>query len=169
MNEWAREWQKAEGIRLVRSVPSLITDKPPRRLATALAHGPTATTNGLYEMCTGNLNTLARPPVTNGFAFKHSIVPHPTITLTDSPRPVRSSRVDTLSVRIDLHARLRHLGVLQKVQRHPHQMPLDLVELLPDLLRGHERVVEVPLLELVVFREERFVVGKGFDYRGGSG
>ena len=117
----------------------------------------------MYEMLTGNLNTLARPPVTKRFAFQHSIVPHPTIPPMDFPRPVRSSRIDTLCVRIDLHARLRHLGVLQKVQRHPHQMPLDLVELLPDLPRGHERVVEVPLLELVVLREEGFVVGKGFD------
>lgn len=47
-------------------------------------------------------------------------------------------------------------------------MALDLVELLPDLVRGHERVVEVPLLELVVLGQEGFVVGEGFDYSGGK-
>lgn len=44
-------------------------------------------------------------------------------------------------------------------------MPLDLVEFPPDLLRGHEWIVEMPLLIFVVFGEEGFVVGKGLDYR----
>ena len=74
-----------------------------------------------------------------------------------------SSRIDTLSVSIDLQALLRHLGILQKVQRHPDQMPFNLVELLPDLLRRHKRIVEMPLLVILVFGEERFVVGEGFD------
>ena len=79
------------------------------------------------------------------------------------PSPLRSLRIDTLCVSIDLQPLLRHLGILQEVQRHPDQVPLDLVELLPDLVRGHERIVEMPLLEFVVFGQEGLVVGEGFD------
>lgn len=43
-------------------------------------------------------------------------------------------------------------------------MAFDLVELLPDLLCGHKRVVEMALLVLFVLGEEGFVVGKGLDY-----
>ena len=42
-------------------------------------------------------------------------------------------------------------------------MAPDLVQFLPDLVRGHEGIVEMALLELVVFGEEGFVVGEGFD------
>ena len=41
-------------------------------------------------------------------------------------------------------------------------MAFDLVEFLPDFLRGHEGVVEVALFELVVFGDEGLVVGEGF-------
>lgn len=71
--------------------------------------------------------------------------------------------VDTLGVSIDLQALLRHFRILQKVQRHPHQMALDLVELLPNLLHRHERIVEVPLFELVVLRDKRLVIRECFD------
>lgn len=74
-----------------------------------------------------------------------------------------ASGVDTLRVRIDLQTFLRHLRVLQKVERHPNQMALDLIELLPDLLHRHERIVEVPLFELVVLRDKRLIIGEGFD------
>ncbi len=74
-----------------------------------------------------------------------------------------SSSIDTLRVRINLHTLLGHLGVLQKVQRHPDEVALDLVEFLADLVRGHEGVVEMALLVFVVFGEEGLVVGEGFD------
>ena len=45
-------------------------------------------------------------------------------------------------------------------------MALDLVQFLPDLLRRHERIVEMALLEFVMFRDEGLVVGEGFDYLG---
>ena len=71
--------------------------------------------------------------------------------------------IDTLGVGIDLQALLRHLRVLQEIQRHPYQMPLDLVQFLSDLLGWHERIVQMSLLELVVAREEGAVVIKRFD------
>lgn len=43
-------------------------------------------------------------------------------------------------------------------------MAPDLVEFLADLACRHERVVEMALFELVVFGEEGFVVGEGFDW-----
>ncbi len=82
---------------------------------------------------------------------------------TNKSSSIANLSVDTLSVRINLHTLLRHLGILQKVQRHPDEMALDLVEFLADLLRGHEGVVEVALLVFFVFREEGLVVGEGFD------
>ena len=74
-----------------------------------------------------------------------------------------SSGINTLSVSVDLQPFLRHLSILQKVQRHPNQMPFNLVELLSDLLRRHKRIVEMPLFVFIVFGEEGFVVGEGFD------
>lgn len=71
----------------------------------------------------------------------------------------------TLRIGIDLQPFLRHGGVTQKVQGHPHQVALDLVELLPYLLRRHERIVEMALLEFVMPGEESFVVVEGFDCR----
>ena len=47
-------------------------------------------------------------------------------------------------------------------------MALDLVEFLPDLLRGHERIVEMALFELVVLRDEGLVIRKGFDWLKGE-
>ena len=44
-------------------------------------------------------------------------------------------------------------------------MALNLVELLPDFLCRHERVVEMALLEFFVFGKEGGVVGEGFDLR----
>ncbi len=41
-------------------------------------------------------------------------------------------------------------------------MPLDQIQFLADLLPRHERVVEMALLELVVSREEGFVVVEVF-------
>ena len=42
-------------------------------------------------------------------------------------------------------------------------MAFDLVEFLPDFLRGHKGVVEVALFELVVLGDKRLVIGEGFD------
>ena len=42
-------------------------------------------------------------------------------------------------------------------------MPLDLIQFLADLLRGHERIVEMALLEFVVAGEESGIVIEGFD------
>ena len=76
---------------------------------------------------------------------------------------IASSSIDTLSVGIDLQTLLGHLGVLEKVQGHPDEMALDLVEFLADLVRGHEGVVEVALFVFFVFGEEGLVVCEGFD------
>ena len=72
-------------------------------------------------------------------------------------------RIDTLSISIDLQTLLCHFRVLEEIQWHPYQMPLDLVEFLPDFFGGHEWVVEMALLEFVVAGEEGGVVVEGFD------
>ena len=61
------------------------------------------------------------------------------------PKP--KSSVDTLSELVDLQPRLRHVGLLQEVQRHPHQVALDLVELGPDVLGRHHAVEDVSRLD----------------------
>lgn len=43
-------------------------------------------------------------------------------------------------------------------------MPFDLIELLSDLLRRHEQIVQVALFVSAVFGEEGLVVVEGFDY-----
>ena len=73
--------------------------------------------------------------------------------------------IDTLRIRIDLHALLRHFGIPQKLQGHPNEMPFNLIELLSDLLRRHIRVVQVALFEFAVFGEEGLIVIEGFDYK----
>lgn len=73
--------------------------------------------------------------------------------------------VYALRIGIDLQPFLRHGSITEEVQGHPHQVALDLVELLPYLLRRHERIVEMALLELVMPGEESFVVVEGFDCR----
>ena len=88
---------------------------------------------------------------------------HPTFIFWESVFGLYALGVDTLRVSIDLQAFLRHLRILQKVQRHPDQMALDLVELLPDLLRRHERIVEMPLFELAVLRDKGLIIRECFD------
>jgi hypothetical protein len=44
------------------------------------------------------------------------------------------SCVNTFRNLIDLQSLLRHFSFTQKVQRHPDQMPLDPIQLLPNLL-----------------------------------
>ncbi len=73
--------------------------------------------------------------------------------------------VDTLGISIDLHAFLRHLCIPQKIQRHPYEVTLDLVQFLANFFSRHEGIVKMTLLELVVLRQEGFVIVEGFDYR----
>ncbi len=100
-------------------------------------------------------------PLLAGYSFRLGLVFH----LPSSLVPSSSSRlgIDTLRIGVDLQALFCHGGIAQKVQRHPHQVTLDLIQLLPHLLGRHERIVQVALLELVVAREEGFVVVPRFD------
>lgn len=72
-------------------------------------------------------------------------------------------RVNALGISIDLQPLLRHLGIPQEFQRHPDQVTLDLIELLPHFFRRHEGVVEMALLEFLVAREEGFIIVERFD------
>ena len=81
------------------------------------------------------------------------------------PPAVDLLRVDALRVRIDLEPLLRHLGVSEEVERHPDQMPLDLIQFLPYFSHRHVGVVEMSLLEFVMSWEEAGVVFKGFDWK----
>ena len=88
--------------------------------------------------------------------------PHLPDSSTPHPKPLYLS-IDTLGISVNLQPLLRHLRVLEEIQRHPYQVPLDLIEFLPDFFGGHEGVVEMALLELVVPGEEGGVVVEGFD------
>jgi hypothetical protein len=72
------------------------------------------------------------------------------------------SSEDTLGKLVDLQPLLRHLGVLQEVERHPHEMALDLVQLRTDILGRNELVEDMPGLD-PLGREEVVVFVEGFD------
>ena len=72
-------------------------------------------------------------------------------------------RVDALRVRIDLEPFLRHLCVAEEFERHPDQMPLDLVKFLTYFSHRHVRVMKMSLLEFVMSWEEAGVVFERFD------
>lgn len=74
----------------------------------------------------------------------------------------KPSSINTLSPRINLQPRLGHIRVLQKIQRHPHEMSLDLVQLLADVLRRAHPVVDMPGFNALRW-EELVVVFEGFD------
>lgn len=78
--------------------------------------------------------------------------------------PSQSSE-DALGKRVDLQSAFGHLGVLQELQREPHQVAPDLVELLARVLGGHELVEDVPRLD-APRGEEPVVVLKRFDCAG---
>lgn len=81
--------------------------------------------------------------------------------------PCRSSE-NTLRIFIDRQALLRELRLAEEVQRHPHQMPLDLVELAPHLARRPEQIVDVACLARAgaVAGEEATIVVHGADCEG---
>jgi hypothetical protein len=58
-----------------------------------------------------------------------------------------SSSKHALGKLINLQALLRHLRILQEPQRHPYKMPLDLVQLLGNLLGRDELVKDVAGLD----------------------
>lgn len=71
-------------------------------------------------------------------------------------------RVDTLSPLVDLQPRLCHLRLAKELKWHPHQVSLDLVELLPNILGRDEAVKNVTGLDAFCW-SEMIVVFKGFD------
>ena len=81
-----------------------------------------------------------------------------------SLHPQLISSIYTFRVSVDLKAFLRHFSIPQKFQGHPNKMPFNLIELLPDLLRRHIRVVQVALFVFAMFGEEMLVVIEGFNY-----
>lgn len=73
------------------------------------------------------------------------------------------SSIHTLCPSIDLKTPLSHLRILQKIHRHPHQVALDLCQLLLRLLRRHELVENMAGLD-ASRRKETIVIVKRFDY-----
>jgi hypothetical protein len=70
--------------------------------------------------------------------------------------------VDTFGPGIDLQPCLGHVCVFQVVQRHPHQMALDLVKPFPDILWRLESIEDVTRL-YTLRRQEGIIVVKRFD------
>ncbi len=85
------------------------------------------------------------------------------------PGHLRSGK-NTLRIRIDLQSLLRELRLAEEVQRHPHQMTLDPVELAPHLAGRAEQVVDVTRLVLAgaVAGQEAAVVVHGADCEDGD-
>ena len=63
----------------------------------------------------------------------------------------------TLSKLVDLQSCLRHIGILQESQWHPHQMALDQIQLPLDLLYGHAWVIKMALLMGYLIRVIRVI------------
>jgi hypothetical protein len=62
------------------------------------------------------------------------------------PMQAAASSINTLSISINLQSLLRHISILQKVQRHPNKVSLDLVQLLAHHLHRLVHIVQVPRL-----------------------
>jgi len=74
------------------------------------------------------------------------------------PPPSPKSSVNTLRVSIDLQTLLRQLNILQEVQRHPHQMALDLIKFLAHDLNRLEQIVQMTRFARALGAEEGVVV-----------
>jgi len=72
--------------------------------------------------------------------------------------PIVKSSINTLRVSINLQPLLRQLNILQELQRHPHQMALDLIKLLAHNLHRLEQIVQMPGLTRAFSAEESVVV-----------
>lgn len=83
--------------------------------------------------------------------------------LTHPTKTVLKLSINAFCPGIDLQARLGHLSILQKVQRHPYKMPFNLVEFATDLLRWTQSVIDVSCLS-TFWREEFIIVIKCFDF-----
>ena len=66
------------------------------------------------------------------------------------PRPSGKHGLGEL---IDLQSLFGHLGILQEVQRHPHQVPLNRLELGAHVLGRQEPIVDVPSLDAFGWEE----------------
>ena len=67
---------------------------------------------------------------------------------TPRPTPLRSppnylSSIDALSPTVNLHPRLGHVCILQKIQWHPDKMALHLIQFLSNVLWGKRFVIDV--------------------------
>src|SRR5690242_11814458 len=77
-----------------------------------------------------------------------------------------SLRVNRLGEGVDLQPLLCQIRVLHKLQLHPDQMPLHAIQLLSDLCRRADHIIQVALLVLLVVlgvRGELVVVLEGED------
>ena len=72
-------------------------------------------------------------------------------------------RIDTLGISINLQPLLRHLRIPQEIQRHPNQMPLDLIQFRTYLVGIHKGIMQMALFEFAVAGEKSGVVVEGFD------
>jgi hypothetical protein len=73
------------------------------------------------------------------------------------------SSINTLRVSINLQPFLRQLDILQEIERHPHQMALDLVQLLPHNVNGLEQIVQMPRLSRPFSTKESVIVLEALD------
>jgi hypothetical protein len=77
------------------------------------------------------------------------------------------SCIDRLRELINAQTLFSHLCLTQEIQRHPDQMSLDLVQLLPHLLHRNILPEQMSLLIVLVdlwIRLKRIVLLEGFDY-----
>lgn len=71
--------------------------------------------------------------------------------------------INTLRIRINLQPRLRHLRLTQEIQRHPNQMPFNLIQLLPHHIHRLEHIEQMPGLPTPLSAQKLVVVLKRLD------
>lgn len=108
-----------------------------------------------------SMNSINILKTTNSLVTRQNLIPshanpsHPSLLFT--------LRVDTLSVSVDLQARLSHIRVLQEIQRHPDQVALDLVQLLAHDLHRLVKIVQMTSLTRSLGTEESVIVLETLD------